>query len=272
MDLRARRAGVIGDLDEAAAAKLGLAACRPARLAGPGGTGPAGEAVALLESAPSTKIVERWHRIARGFADHGYWPLVFEMLRRTEDRPWFAGELGYERSTPPEGHDAVATLRQWWDGVVPSAGESPAQLAVIAPFTRRFPGPALANTRAPDDAAFAFALGAMAGRLGVVGVTRPADAVAALHWQGPLNHYADMGPLAAVLRTWEDRFGAYVVGIGFDTLRLAVTRPPTNFTLACQIAAEHMAVCSDCIYQGSGSIEAHAESLMGATSWSFWWD
>lgn len=266
MKLSTSRAGVMGALDAAGANELGLAGCRAARLRGDG------EIVAQIEGSPSSDLPKRWHRIADGFAGHGYWPLVFEMLRRTEDRPWFAGELGLERSTAPDDHDVVAVLREWWAAVVPSEGESDDALAVIAPFDRRFPGLAPASTRAPDDAAFALALGETSGRLGVVGVTRPADAVAALHWQGPLNHYADMGLLAAVLRSWEDRFGAYVVGIGFDTLTLAVTRPPESFEHACQIAAEHMASCSDCIYQGSGSIEAHAESLIGATSWSFWWD
>lgn len=266
MKLRAERAGAIPSLDTAAAAELGLVECRPAHLSDGGGP------VAQIESAPAPKLVERWHRLAEGFADHGHWPLVFDTLRRTEDRPWFTGELGFDPSSDPAGSDATSVLRNWWSSVIPSGEESPEQLAVVAPFSRRFPGLAPASTRAPDDAAFAFALGSAKGRLGVVGVTRPADAVAALQWQGPANHYSDMGPLAAVLRTWEDRFGAYVVGVGFDTLLLAVTRPPMNVAHATQIAAEHMAVCSDCIYQGSGSIQDHAESLLGATVWSFWWD
>jgi hypothetical protein len=266
MQRRADRAGAPATLEPSALTQLGLEACRAARLRGDG------EIVAQIEVAPSSNLARRWQRIAEGFAGHGLWPLVFAMLRRTEDRPWFAGEIGFDAGTDPADHDAAAVLSAWWAAMVPSQGESDDASAVLAPFDRRFPGLAPAIGQDPDDAAFALTVGETQGRLGVVGVTRPADAVAVLQWSGPTNHFSDMGQLAAVLRTWEDRFGAYVVCIGFDTLQLAVTRPPASFEQACRVAAEHMAVCSDCVYQGEGSIEALAESLVGASTWSFWWD
>jgi hypothetical protein len=81
-----------------------------------------------------------------------------------------------------------------------------------------------------------------------------------------------MGALAAVLRSWEARFGAYVVGIGFDTLTLGVQRPPTSMQHALAIAAEHFAICSDIVYQGAGSLEAYAEEILERPVWSLWWD
>ena len=110
------------------------------------------------------------------------------------------------------------------------------------------------------------------GRLGLVAVERPADALAALGWTGPINHYADMGLLSAVLRSWENRFGAILVGVGFDTLSVIVQRPPKTMDAARSVAAEHFAACSDNVHQGAGSIEAYAEQLVGEPLWSFWWD
>ncbi|MBX7083224.1 MAG: DUF4253 domain-containing protein [Nannocystaceae bacterium] len=266
MPLLAAHACAAASLDETTLRAWGLWPCLDARLE------PGGELVARVSATRSADVVAQWHRIAGGFADHGLWPLVFDTLRRTDDRPWFSGELEASPSSA-DAHDPTTVLRTWWSAVVPAEQERSADaLQLLQPFDRTFPGLADA-TRGPEDpAAFTLAIGAHAGRLGVVGVTRPADVVAALGWQGPVNHYGDMGALAAVLRSWEDRFGATVIGIGFDTLTLAVTRPPRSLDHAHRIAAEHMAVCMDCIYQGSGTIDEHAHSLVGATTWSFWWD
>ena len=80
-----------------------------------------------------------------------------------------------------------------------------------------------------------------------------------------------MGLLAAVPRSWEERFGAVVVGIGFDTLTLAVQRPVRESS-AEAVAAEHLAMCPDNVFQGVGGIREYAQTLVGASSWEFWWD
>jgi hypothetical protein len=46
---------------------------------------------------------------------------------------------------------------------------------------------------------------------------RSADTLAVTGWIGPANH-AQTAPLAAVVRSWEDRFGVRVTRVGFDTL------------------------------------------------------
>ena len=67
---------------------------------------------------------------------------------------------------------------------------------------------------------------------------------------GPANY--DMNPTeqSAILDTWEDRFDAYLVGVGSDTITLAVGRPPRDLSSGLAIAAEHLAFCSDNIYPG----------------------
>ena len=75
-----------------------------------------------------------------------------------------------------------------------------------------------------------------------------------------------------MLRSWELRFDAYVVGLGTDTLVLAVGRPARDLASATAIAAEHFAFCPDNVWQGAGSLDAYAEQILGMPSWSFWWD
>ena len=38
------------------------------------------------------------------------------------------------------------------------------------------------------------------------------------------------------------------------------------------IAAEHFAMCSDNVYQGSGTIADYASELVDRHAWGFWWD
>ena len=273
-----------------------LRASRPGRLPGPSGaslgqaTLPQGVLVAPnpdFASKPAStpvlwvteervpKLGRPWREVASSFEQHGLWPLVLESLNDAnyDGRPWLAGELDTSKSSSPDQHDAARVLEQHWLQVVPVAEEEPAAFEPLKPFGRTFPGLAPAVTKGVrDHSALEAVVAGMKGRLGLVSVVRPADAPAALGWSGPVNHYEDMGKLSAVLRSWEDRFRAYLVGIGFDTLTLAVQRPVRSPDHARAIAAEHFAMCSDNVHQGAGSIERYAKSLVGQRIWRFWWD
>lgn len=101
---------------------------------------------------------------------------------------------------------------------------------------------------------------------------RPADAVAVLGWQGALNYDQAPDELSAVLGAGEERFGASLVAVGFDTLHLLVERPPWSAESAIRVSADHFAFCTDNVNQGAGSIRELAQELEGAPIWSFWWD
>ncbi|MFC7549676.1 DUF4253 domain-containing protein [Plantactinospora sp. GCM10030261] len=47
------------------------------------------------------------------------------------------------------------------------------------------------------------------------------------------------------------RFGAAVLGLGFDTLHLSIAAPPTILDLALRVAAEHVAFCLDITRQSN---------------------
>jgi hypothetical protein len=76
----------------------------------------------------------------------------------------------------------------------------------------------------------------------------------------------------AALRAWRDRFGAELVGLGFDRMDLRVARPPQSRAQALDLAHEHYVYCSDIVDQSLGTLSALAALLLGGEWWSFWWD
>lgn len=86
------------------------------------------------------------------------------------------------------------------------------------------------------------------------------------------DQFEDALPVAAVLRSWEDRFGARLLEIGFAEIRLLVERPPHSVESAQRIAAEHYAFCDECGGQGLSQIPLITPSLVNAPFWAFWWD
>jgi hypothetical protein len=108
--------------------------------------------------------------------------------------------------------------------------------------------------------------------LGLVPVSRPADVPAAVGWFGMANAWDDVVAVSAVLRSWEDRFGAVLVRMGRATLELSVAAPPWERSECLAIAAEHYAFCDDTYKGNPGTLRDYANLLRGNTRWSFWWD
>jgi hypothetical protein len=85
-----------------------------------------------------------------------------------------------------------------------------------------------------------------AGALLLVSVRRPADVVAALGWWGATNHDYSGADITAVLRSWEDRFGAVLV-TGFDTMVVQVPRNTASPSAVDGLLREHYGFCTDII-------------------------
>ncbi|MGE7389396.1 DUF4253 domain-containing protein, partial [Streptomyces sp. NPDC004126] len=187
-----------------------------------------------------------------------------------------------DRCSDPDDHDGETVLREFWDAVVPDREEGAEGAELIAPFDRIWPGTAWDGTPTAEPGAAAAAVagellarGWLGGspRLALAPARRGADVPAAIGWSGPLNHENDTARISAVLRSWEDRFGARVLALGFATLDLSVAAPPRTLAEALPVAAEHFAFCPDNVRQGSGTVRDYAaEALVGAAHWSFWWD
>ena len=73
-------------------------------------------------------------------------------------------------------------------------------------------------------------------------------------------------------RSWQDRFGAEIVGLSADTIECQVTSPPMDRETATALAWEHYWYCPDIVEQGCETIENLAATLLAARYWYFWWD
>jgi hypothetical protein len=209
-----------------------------------------------------------WTKLAARFPETGLWPLLVEPYGDDPEQPFeylaLEGDRGRVAQTSAE-----SVLAELW-GVLDDEPD-PEHLESLAPFGAEFPGLAQVRPEPRPGGVAAAARSAGSARLALVPVTRGADAPAAIGWTGPVNHVDEVWKLSAVLRSWEERFGALLVGLGFDTMTVAVRRPPTGED-AVAVAAEHYSFCSDNVDQGSGSIRAYARDIDGRGAWQFWWD
>ncbi|MQY13345.1 hypothetical protein SRB5_34910 [Streptomyces sp. RB5] len=138
------------------------------------------------------------------------------------------------------------------------------------------PAPASASGEDPDriagEVAEALAEGELARYVALVPAERSADIPEAIGWLGMTNHTGSR-QLSAVLRSWEDRFGARVVGMAPAHLYVSVAAPPTSLEQAQLLALEHYLLCPDTIDQNPRFTHAgYAEWLIDNPGWSFWWD
>jgi hypothetical protein len=143
---------------------------------------------------------------------------------------------------------------------------------MFAPFGGRFPGlaPAVENELDPELVRRAVMQYTRRARIGLVPAARPADILSCIGWAGACNHRTAL-ELAVVLRSWEDRFGARLLEVGYDVIRLLVRRPPQTLEAAQRIAAEHFAF-SDEAHGGLRGVPEIARAIVDNPFWDFWWD
>jgi hypothetical protein len=172
-----------------------------------------------------------------------------------------------------ERHDAAAVLADRWPGPCLTCSDW------IAPFGAGFPGlaPLFADVAGLEPSAWVAAAVQAAAEprhmlLGIVSVDRPADVPAATGWSGMCNSWDDVTEVSAVLRSWEDRFGAVLVRMHASTLDLAVAAPPWTEGDCLRAAAEHFAFTCDDDSPTPATLRQHARRLRGMDQWSFWWD
>jgi hypothetical protein len=171
----------------------------------------------------------------------------------------------------------VLTFR-WEDVEGPETGEG-WWLAERAPFTRRFPGLAAAVAERAADAELRDVLGSLPpAHLGLVPAARAADVLPLAGWLATdafESAFEGALPFAAVLRSWEDRFGARLLRVGPGAeIQLLVERPPRTEEEALALAAEHFAFCDEWHAgdQGLTTVSEIASVVLAAPTWRFWWD
>ena len=214
----------------------------------------AGAAVAWISAdvLPADQLEELIRALAEVFPHTGLWPLHAEGFPKGRlDQPWAFGEMDGPGDEIPDAL-AVLTCNDDEDLTVPAVTE----LASPQPGT--------------DLDAGALGIG-IDGRLLLVSATRPADVPAALGWWGGTNYGLSGADFSAVLRSWEDRFGAVLISIGFDTMAVQVGRRPVSAEQLDALLREHYVFCPDNIDQGLPP-EVLRDGLAEWNFWSFWWD
>ena len=211
---------------------------------------------------------ELWCRLYDERARTGLYPLLLDTLQGEPGRPWHEGELGFIPVKAIDALDVDETLCGFLDRYTEFPGW---------PYPAGWPGLAASGTGAADPDEHARATVRQrtersAWLLGLVPAARGADALTLSGWDGPVNHAGDTAAISAVVRSWEDRFGARVTAVGYAELYLSVAAPPTALEHARGVAAEHFVFCPDNIWQGGTDFEKYAAGLVRATEWRFWWD
>jgi len=125
-----------------------------------------------------------------------------------------------------DGLDPAQVLASRWADSIDPDDDDPEQLEMVAPFTLRFPGLALRqnDTLSPDERTAALAA-RPAARIGLIPASRPADVLALTGFNGT------PAEMTAVLRSWEDRFGAALLA-NFRWLSVTESDRPSRDSFA----------------------------------------
>jgi hypothetical protein len=277
-----------------------------------------GDPVMWVTGTPIESPGSLWSDLDIAARNVGLLAVLLDDLRGPEGRPWDTGEFVRIDDPAPERYDPDVIFRRRWNWQVPIGSlapedrnemerersasslppwpdwlgvgdEDPEETAMfleqVAPWGIQFPGLALAESAPEDSSRYDSVIRETpAARVGLVAASRPADIPAVIGWAGAINDFhGDEGAviLSAMMRSWEDRFGARLFRLGFDTMEFLVERPPATLASAEAVAAEHFSFAGTDGLNDQGlntpeepvtTIRSLARLLLGNPIWHFWWD
>lgn len=233
-----------------------------------------GQPVAWATAGPVPEAGRIWTALSAVHQETGLVPFVLGGPDGDTTRPWDGEEFQDPADISRiDRLDAGTLLAVGWDRRQPDIGEGqeedPAGVLIRLPFGREFPG--LAQPDGPPASPRELAWGTRspgAARIGLAVAGRPADVLPLIGWQGVTSRYGSSIPVAAVLRSWEDRFGARLFQVGFDEIRLVVQRPPRTADGALRVAAELWSF-SDEVMDGLRDVPGIAAVVLNSPTWTF---
>lgn len=262
--------------------RLGSAVLQGRRVRAVGGTKPE---VAWATSEPVPGVGQIWLELSGLAVQTGLQPVLWSL----QGTPLRSPKKAEQFEPPPglaeiDGIDGGVVLAQLWEErAVDDGDEESAEWidAMIEPFSRDFPGlaaPGEEQRPAPELAAVLDALPPL--HLCLAAADRPGDFLTAVGWGTTEAWWEALPSLSAVLRSWEDRFGARLLQIGPGAeLRLLVSRPPQRGREQLLAAAELWAfghtAWGGYVHAGASeatTVEDIARTVVGQPIWGFWWD
>lgn len=216
--------------------------------------------------------------LIEAFPRTGLWPMRIIEQSREEHYPWGPSSEFWAHDPTPPTRDGIDVLHARWRAEIDSETKYGDPDDLDDPGTARLnalqPWPGATTPATPGTSTDVTPLGGdiwgPGAQLVLVSCARPADAMLVLA-PATYNSRPDAADTVAVLRSWEDRYGALPLTFGGDTLELALRRPPRTRDEAQRAACELYAFCSD-FFMAHGDFDEHFAELTGAHLWSFWWD
>lgn len=271
-----------GRLPDEGPVRLGPVALSAGRLI-PGYGGAGHVAWATVDPVPESGRV--WAALSELHPETGLVPVQVDSLDADIGCPWDGRDF-LEAGDPHEVDrmDVGALLENLWRGSVWADVDDPEAMQRWAPFTLEWPGLAAPEPAPLTPTEMQRALDVVLpqiraahgetpeARIALVAAERPADVLAVIGWGRLVNRAGSpLLQLTAVLRSWEIRFGARLIDVGEDIVRLLVERPPRTLEAAQRLAAEQVVLADDCI-DGARDVSGIAARLVSAPIWTFWWD
>lgn len=230
-----------------------------------------GEPVAWVTTKPVPDAGLAWSALSDAHQQTGLVPILLTGSEKDEDYFFYSpADLA-----ALDHLDVTEVLAERWERRMPADDEVDSDFlaAMRGPFSSQFPGLAPGEDTRLSMAQIHEALRSLpAAPIGLVPAARPADVLPTVGWS-TTDQFQTPLPIAAILRSWEARFGARLLTVGPGAqIRLLVERPPRTTEAAQAIAAEHFAFCDECAGQGLRDIPKITASLVNAPTWTFWWD
>lgn len=227
----------------------------------------------FVAAAPG--LAEFYQQLIADFPRTGFWPVVPDGMDTGYLLPDFRGPV------PP----TTEVLTRRFDELFDTEEEGNIEHKTYMGFTQPFPAlrqmlidtnaAVIPNTDVAQPDRFAKVATMAEDKWGIliVPVTRPADVPAAVGWSGALNHALVGGDISAMLRGWEDRFGALLIRLGGPTLGVLTPNRSPSSAETVELTLEQYLFCPDGIEQGFETVERYREMLeFGLDEWDFWWD
>lgn len=172
-----------------------------------------------------------WADLAAVFPETGLWPVLWTLPQYDRlERPTKPG-------TVERGEELI---RSEWDDFVSGFDDDVDELdEFFGTYSPEFPGLTPAQHECRYNAVDRARTVSGSDLIALVPVRRPADVPAVVGWND--TRLDSGGDISAVLRSWEDRLGAYLDGLAPGGLFLTIERPPQTDQGRIQWAVEQLA-------------------------------